>query len=244
MEEFDIEKDFSKQPYDELLTHKIFPLSENGFKKYMKPKNSFYEFFQKVENDFNSRNQTKNEISNRKQPIGNNTTNVEKESNKVENKNKLLCPSRLVKRIQLESKDKDLSLSNIKTNKSHNIYTHFNTDSNTKSSFVNRTMLRSINFSKEKSLYSLIESENNHMREILKKKILNPSFLKANKLPKIKYAGRQIDSEVSCCSAKYGNTYSNHNSYFMGGKYNPSNYELAKTKNRTKRNEFGYLFAN
>ena len=105
-------------------------------------------------------------------------------------------------------------------------------------------MLRSINYSKEKSLYSLIESENNHMREILKKKILNPSFLKTNKLPKIKYVGRQIDSEVSCCSAKYGNTYSNHNSYFMGSKYNPSNYELAKAKNRTKRNEFGYLFAN
>ena len=248
MEEFDIEKDFSKQPYDELPTHKIFPLSENGFKKYIKPKNSFYEFFQKVENDFNSRNRTKNEISNRNKPYVNNTTNdksnIEKETNKVVKQNKVLCPSRLVKRIKLESKDKELSLSNIKTNKSHDNYTHCNTDSNTRYSFVNRAMLRSINYSKEKSLYSLIESENNHMREILKKKILNPSFLKTNKLPKIKYVGRQIDSEVSCCSAKYGNTYSNHNSYFMGSKYNPSNYELAKAKNRTKRNEFGYLFAN
>ena len=31
MEEFDIEKDFSKQPYDELPTHKLFPLSECVF---------------------------------------------------------------------------------------------------------------------------------------------------------------------------------------------------------------------
>ena len=126
MEEFDIEKDFSKQPYDELPTHKIFPLSENGFKKYIKPKNSFYEFFQKVENDFNSRNRTKNEISNRNKPYVNNTTNdksnIEKESNKVVKQNKVLCPSRLVKRIQLESKDKELSLSNIKTNKYNDNY--------------------------------------------------------------------------------------------------------------------------
>ncbi len=40
------------------------------------------------------------------------------------------------------------------------------------------------------------------------------------------------------------NFYNNGNSKFMGIKYNPFNYELMVSKNRTKRNIFGTLFIN
>ncbi len=45
-------------------------------------------------------------------------------------------------------------------------------------------------------------------------------------------------------SSNFSSKYSNHKSYFMGEKYNPLNYMMDNSKNRTKRNEFGSLFIN
>ena len=45
-------------------------------------------------------------------------------------------------------------------------------------------------------------------------------------------------------SSNFSSKYSNHKSYFMGEKYNPLNYMMDYSKNRTKRNEFGSLFIN
>ena len=61
-------------------------------------------------------------------------------------------------------------------------------------------------------------------------------FLEERQLPEIKYEKKNID---------FGkNFYNNGNSKFMGVNYNPFNYDLVASKNRTKRNVFGTLFIN
>lgn len=61
-------------------------------------------------------------------------------------------------------------------------------------------------------------------------------FLDERQLPEIKYEKKNI--EVA------NNFYNNGNSKFMGISYNPYNYDLIASKNRTKRNVFGTLFIN
>lgn len=249
MEEFDMDKDFSKEPFDQLPTHKIYALSETGFQKYMIPKNTFRILNNQIKKD--------------------NTKRVEEHKEKHLNKDKIeeKTPSQhpilLTKQLKKEPKiqKKSVLMSNSKNNAISNIYHQYkfqeNNKSNfnkTKSSFLKASMLNcincsnsfhAINTSDNSSIYGVIESQNNYMKNILLKKVLNPFFTKRNKLPKIRFStSRTIDTEICKSLAKYGNPTSNHKSYFMGSKYNPSNYDLENGKNRTKRNDFGYLFVN
>ena len=45
-------------------------------------------------------------------------------------------------------------------------------------------------------------------------------------------------------TSSFCSPYYNHRSYYMGENYNPNNYLLDYSKNRTKRNDFGSLFIN
>lgn len=250
MEEFDMDKDFSKEPFDQLPTHKIYGLSETGFHKYMIPKNTRRILNEQIKND----------------TIKNTEEHNEKELNKAktEEKTSSQYPILLTKQIKNEPKNKKEceSITNSNNKTISNIYQQYNIQkkinkpdfNKTKASFLKASMLNCINCSNSFqvgsnpnniSIYKLIESQNNYMKNILMKKVLNPVFTKKNKLPKISFStSRTIDTEIYKSLPKYGNPTSNHKSYFMGGKYNPSNYDLERGKNRTKRNEFGYLFVN
>ena len=63
-------------------------------------------------------------------------------------------------------------------------------------------------------------------------KLLGPRKIEINNF------NAYIDSSTFCKNV------SNHKSYYMGESYNPNNYQLDNTKNRTKRNDFGSLFLN
>ena len=63
-------------------------------------------------------------------------------------------------------------------------------------------------------------------------KLLGPRKIEINNF------NAYIDSSTFCKNV------SNHKSYYMGEAYNPNNYQLDNTKNRTKRNDFGSLFLN
>jgi len=62
------------------------------------------------------------------------------------------------------------------------------------------------------------------------------NFLRERSLPKIQNEVKEIEIN--------NNFYNNGNSKFMGGNYNPYNYDLFASKNRIKRNVFGTLFIN
>ncbi len=61
-------------------------------------------------------------------------------------------------------------------------------------------------------------------------------FLDPRQLPEIKFEKKNVDVT--------NNFYNAGNSKFMGVNYNPFNYDLFASKNRTKRNVFGTLFIN
>lgn len=63
-------------------------------------------------------------------------------------------------------------------------------------------------------------------------KLLGPRKIEINNF------NAYIESSTFCKNV------SNHKSYYMGEAYNPNNYQLDNTKNRTKRNDFGSLFLN
>ena len=64
----------------------------------------------------------------------------------------------------------------------------------------------------------------------------NDSLLRERSLPKIHNEVKDVEVTDNYCN--------NGNSKFMGGNYNPNNYDLFASKNRIKRNVFGTLFIN
>lgn len=100
-----------------------------------------------------------------------------------------------------------------------------------------RTDLKKINKIKDPKEYvdTLCELQNQKFGNIFNLQ-KDTKVLEEKRLPKIKNEVKKIELSK--------NFYNNGNSKFMGGTYNPYNYELFSSKNRTKRNVFGTLFSN
>lgn len=94
---------------------------------------------------------------------------------------------------------------------------------------------------KTMNLANIIDNENKNIKNTVLNTFLNHCKNKTN-LPKIKIGTRQIISQTKESEGRFG-VPNNHLSYFMGEKYNPSNFEIQR-KNWTQRNVFGSLFTN
>lgn len=102
---------------------------------------------------------------------------------------------------------------------------------------VNKIELRKVNKAKNPKDFvdKLCGIENNKYANIIEFN-KDKEFLDKKYLPEIKYETKTIELT--------DNMYNNGNSKFMGLNYNPFNYDLIASKNRTKRNVFGTLFIN
>jgi len=102
---------------------------------------------------------------------------------------------------------------------------------------ISKVELRKVNKAKSPKEFvnKLCDLENSKYGRIFNMQ-KSQEFLEEKKLPEIKYEKKNI--EIS------KNFYNNGNSKFMGIKYNPYNFDLITSKNRTKRNVFGTLFIN
>ena len=87
--------------------------------------------------------------------------------------------------------------------------------------------------SQEENFDKYLNRENSRLTEILLDQT-NQNYLKNNKLPKISYIVNQ--PEITIKKTGIGN------SKFMGGNYNPFNFNSNDYKNKTKRNTSGALF--
>ena len=94
----------------------------------------------------------------------------------------------------------------------------------------------------------LMKNKKSNIRNAL---LTHKSNLTFSELPLIEYnkllSPRKIEIHnfnAYIDSSSFCKTITNHKSYFMGEAYNPHNYLLDNSKNRTKRNDFGSLFLN
>lgn len=102
---------------------------------------------------------------------------------------------------------------------------------------VNKITMRKINKTKNPKEYieKLCDEENNRFEKIINNQT-SKNFLENRQLPQIINEKKNIEL--------VNNFYNNGNGKFMGYNFNPFNYELMWSKNRTKRNVFGTLFNN
>jgi hypothetical protein len=100
-----------------------------------------------------------------------------------------------------------------------------------------RNDVRKINKIKQPNIYidKLCELQNQKFGKIVNFQ-KDDKILREKSLPKIRNEIKEIIVD--------NNYYNNGNSKFMGGRYNPFNYDLFTSKNRIKRNVFGTLFIN
>lgn len=102
---------------------------------------------------------------------------------------------------------------------------------------ISKVELRKVNRAKNPKDFveKLCDLENSKYGRIFNMQ-KSKDFLLKKQLPEIKYEKKNIEID--------NNYYNNGNSKFMGVQYNPFNYDLIASKNRTKRNVFGTLFIN
>ena len=102
---------------------------------------------------------------------------------------------------------------------------------------ISKVELRKVNKAKNPKEFveKLCDLENTKYGRIFSMQ-KSKDFLDQKQLPEIKYEKKNIEINT--------NYYNNGNSKFMGVDYNPFNYDLIASKNRTKRNVFGTLFIN
>lgn len=102
---------------------------------------------------------------------------------------------------------------------------------------ISKVELRKVNKAKNPKEFveKLCDLENTKYGRIFSMQ-KSKDFLDQKQLPEIKFEKKNIEIN--------SNYYNNGNSKFMGVDYNPFNYDLIASKNRTKRNVFGTLFIN
>ena len=225
-EYYDREKDFSKKCYDSLIKHSIYPLSKEGLKKYLKHANYFFEthtnpyLTEEKKKQINQRNLKSMDFSN----INKTNLNIIYES-KI-NSEKLL---------KEENKNKELVYNyNFKKPKIQKEYIYKRNLNYFEPIIINRTL---------KNKYLIKGFHTNKSHSCKKLKIKELPLITYNKM----LGKRKIEIEnqnAYITTSTLGKPFTNHKSYYMGEKYNPQNYLLDRTKNRTSRNEFGALFSN
>ena len=147
-------------------------------------------------------------------------------------------------------------------NKSQNKYINTNDCNENKDKEINennKTPRKGISLNKTRYFEPIIIGRTLKNRYLMKNKkstLRNTLFthktnLTFSDLPLIQYnkllGSRKIEINnfnAYINSSNFSKTITNHKSYFMGEAYNPNNYMLDNTKNRTKRNDFGSLFLN
>ena len=216
-EYYDREKDFTKEPYDCLPQHNIYPLSEEGLNKYFNQRNFVLEMHKK--------NYSRNKLDNQflENEIKSNPIKYSfREEKKIKNNLNEIKENNFNKRIKYKKNRKALSIS------------------------LKKPYFEPIIIGKTLKNKYLIK-QNNKTKTFYGEKINS----KISSLPIIEYNKMLGDRKIEFnqynaynTSSNFSSKYSNHKSYFMGEKYNPLNYMMDNSKNRTKRNEFGYLFIN
>ena len=231
-EYFDRNKDFQKEPYDSLPKHNIYALSDEGLNKYLNQRKYTLE----IERSY-SRN--KDEQINK--------NNIEENNKKSSFQYSLNNPQSINQNFNSLTFD-----NNIDNNNNYNKYNKdlkYNTHRRGISlNFTNKIYFKPIIIGKTLKNKYLIKQKHKPITYNLFGEKLN---LKSNELPIVEYNKavghrkiqlKKINAYVT--SSTFSNKYTNHKSYYMGENYNPSNYMLDNSKNRTKRNEFGSLFVN
>ena len=155
--------------------------------------------------------------------------------------------------------DKTISIDNPNNSlndKSQNIFTNTNDNEIKEKS---KTSRKGISLNKTKYFEPIIIGRTLKNRYLMKHKhstmrntlFNNRKNLTFSELPLIQYnkllGPRKIEINnfnAYIESSTFCKNVSNHKSYYMGESYNPNNYQLDNTKNRTKRNDFGSLFLN
>lgn len=231
-ENYDREKDFTKEYHETNHKHRIFPLSKEGINKYLKQA----VFLRENPNPTNENKEVKIDTKNIRyrniNPID------------ISNGNKLY-----LKTDDLSEKKQE----NITSNKTIILrnYSYNKPKINFGESFR-----RNIKFKpKFKYFEPIIISKTLKNKYLVKggyhTKSKSCSKIKPKELPLITYnkilGDRKIEIkefDAFLFSSSLCKTFTNHKSYYMGERYNPQNYQLDKTRNRTVRNEFGALFSN
>ena len=155
--------------------------------------------------------------------------------------------------------DKTISIDNPNNSlndKSQNIFTNTNDNEIKEKS---KTSRKGISLNKTRYFEPIIIGRTLKNRYLMKHKhstmrntlFNNRKNLTFSELPLIQYnkllGPRKIEINNFNAYIEYSTfckNVSNHKSYYMGESYNPNNYQLDNTKNRTKRNDFGSLFLN
>ncbi len=228
-EYYDRNKDFQKEPYDSLPKHNIYALSDEGLNKYLNQRKYILE----VEKNY-SRNK-EDQIN--KSNIDNNT-----KSSFQNSLNNPLSRNQNFNSLTLDNDDINNSNKEIKNIK-------YNTHRKGISlNLTNKVYFQPIIIGKTLKNKYLIKKKHQPLTHNIFGEKLN---LKISELPLIEYnkalGHRKIQFnkyKAYVTSSTFSNKYTNHKSYYMGEKYNPSNYLLDNNRNRTKRNEFGSLFIN
>ncbi len=216
-EYYDREKDFTKEPYDCLPQHNIYPLSEEGLNKYFNQRN----FVLEMQRKNYSRNKLDNQfLENEIKP--NPIKYSFREEKKIKNNLNEIKENNFDKRIKYKTNRKAFSISLKKP--------YF------EPIIIGKTL-------KNKYLIKQNNKTKTFFGEKIKSKISSLPIIEYNKI----LGDRKIEFNqynAYNTSSNFSSKYSNHKSYFMGEKYNPLNYMMDNSKNRTKRNEFGSLFIN
>ena len=232
-ENYDREKDFTKDHHESNHKHRIFPLSEEGMNKYLKQA----VFLREIPNPSN-----------------------ENKEIKIENKNKVryrnIKPIDISNGNKLFLKTEDLTEKNVNNIISNEKRILRNYSYNQPKINVGQSFRRNIKFKpKFKYFEPIIISKTLKNKYLVKggyhTKSKSCSKIKPKELPLITYnkilGDRKIEIkefDAFLLSSSLCKTFTNHKSYYMGERYNPQNYQLDKTRNRTVRNEFGALFSN
>ncbi len=227
-EYFDRNKDFQKEPYDSLPKHNIYALSDEGLNKYLNQRKYTLEIEKRYslnkEDQINKNNIENNTISSYQNTINNpQTRNQNFNSLTFDNKDDINNYNTEFKNTKYKTHRKGISLN-----------------------LTNKVYFQPIIIGKTLKNKYLIK-QNNKTKTFFGEKIKS----KISSLPIIEYNKILGDRKIEFnqynaynTSSNFSSKYSNHKSYFMGEKYNPLNYMMDYSKNRTKRNEFGSLFIN
>ena len=230
-ENYDREKDFTKDHHESNHKHRIFPLSEEGMNKYLKqavflreiPNPSIKNKELKIEakNKFRYRNINPIYISNENKiflKTEDLTENID--DNKISNEKRIL-------RNYSYNKPKKNFEQNFRRNiKFKPKFKYF------EPIIINKTL-------KNKFLIKGYHTKSKSYTKIKPKEL--PLIIYNKNLGKRKIEINEFNAFL--LSSSLCNTITNHKSYYMGERYNPQNYQL-ENKNRTSRNEFGALFSN
>ena len=217
-EYYDKEKDFRKEPIAILPKHQIFPLSESGLEKYYNQRKYYLEF----QKNISKSKDIKNKILNNQ--FNNSLSSLENPIKSEISNNKNLTEIQETLTDKKKDSKKKISLNKQlyfepiiigKTLKNKYLIKHKNQD---------QSKTNTINGKKSKFRIDL-------------------PLINFNKtLGSRKIEVKKFDAFITTSS--FCNPYYNHRSYYMGENYNPNNYLLDYSKNRTKRNDFGSLFIN